>query len=335
MDDRVWSPDAVGEVQGWSDEIDDVLGGDLVAATAYVTPAGGAVVTGVAPCGLRNRSRGLVGFTTSLGFGAKLDRIVLNPNVALAFHTREHGRSTSRRFVLVQGSAHVDLVPDRRRLEALVPHAERHLGPVARGRYWDRWLREYYADRVFVEVAVRRIVSWPTLDAVGDPDVLGEPLPPPPAAQARPAGGTAARVAVGREAAHVARLPHLVLGFVQADGLPAVMPVRWSRAEDDAFALSFAGDASALGGGRRAGLLAHRFNPRLVGLAARVYTGWVEVGDSGQLRYHPHTAKGFAAPANKRLLLIANGLRAKIGLRQARRRGDSDRLQRLASGAPG
>ena len=33
----------------WPDAIDEVIGGDLTAALAYVTPAGGAVATAVAP----------------------------------------------------------------------------------------------------------------------------------------------------------------------------------------------------------------------------------------------------------------------------------------------
>jgi len=45
--------------------------GDLTAAAAYVTTAGGAVVTGVAPCGLVRREDGVVGYTTSLAFGRK------------------------------------------------------------------------------------------------------------------------------------------------------------------------------------------------------------------------------------------------------------------------
>src|SRR4051812_34902006 len=58
----------------WSDAIDEVIGGDLTAALAYVTPAGGSVVTAVAPIGLRDRDAGTVGFTTSLGLGRKLER---------------------------------------------------------------------------------------------------------------------------------------------------------------------------------------------------------------------------------------------------------------------
>src|SRR3954467_13544596 len=96
----------------WSDAIDDVIGGDLTSALAYVTPAGGAVVTAVAPIGLRDRSQGSVSFTTSLGFGRKLERIGGDPRVALGYHAREHGHSTSFRFVLVQGDATVIQEPD-------------------------------------------------------------------------------------------------------------------------------------------------------------------------------------------------------------------------------
>ena len=63
----------------WPDDIDAILGGDLTAALAYVTPAGGAVVTAVAPIGLRDREQGTVTFTTSLGFGNKLERIKREP----------------------------------------------------------------------------------------------------------------------------------------------------------------------------------------------------------------------------------------------------------------
>ena len=101
----------------WSDPDDEIIGGDLTAALAYVTPAGGGVVTPVAPVGLRDRAAGTVGFTTSLGFGRKLDRIRENPRVALAYHAREHGFATEPRYVLVQGTASYDAEPDRDLLE--------------------------------------------------------------------------------------------------------------------------------------------------------------------------------------------------------------------------
>ena len=96
----------------WPDADDEIIAGDLTAALAYVTPAGGAVVTAVAPIGLRDRDAGTVGFTTSLGFGRKLDRIKQNPRVALAYHAREHGFATGPRYVLVQGIATYDAHPD-------------------------------------------------------------------------------------------------------------------------------------------------------------------------------------------------------------------------------
>jgi hypothetical protein len=39
----------------WSDAADEIIDSDLTAAVAYVTSAGGAVVTAVAPIGLRDR----------------------------------------------------------------------------------------------------------------------------------------------------------------------------------------------------------------------------------------------------------------------------------------
>ena len=133
----------------WPDGVDRIIDGDMTAALAYVTPAGGAVVTAVAPIGLRDRERGTVGFTTSLGFGKKLERIRRNPRIALAYHTRKHGFADEDRYVLAQGDASLTLEPDRDYLDGEIgPRAERYLGPRKSGLFWDRWLQEYYADRV-------------------------------------------------------------------------------------------------------------------------------------------------------------------------------------------
>ncbi|UIZ17190.1 hypothetical protein [Streptomyces sp. R527F] len=72
----------------WSDTAHEALSGDLNVAFAYVTPAGGAVVVSVSPLGLTDRAAGRIGFTTSLGFPRKLERILRDPRVALAYHTR-------------------------------------------------------------------------------------------------------------------------------------------------------------------------------------------------------------------------------------------------------
>src|ERR1700680_847183 len=129
----------------WSDLDDEIIGGDLTAALAYATPAAGAVVTAVAPIGLRDRKAATVTFTTSLGFGRKLDRIRQNPRVALAYHAREHGFCSTPGHVLVQGNATFDASPDAELLATVVrPASERFMGPAERGFFWDRWLREYY-----------------------------------------------------------------------------------------------------------------------------------------------------------------------------------------------
>jgi general stress protein 26 len=308
----------------WSDEVDDVLGGDLTAALAYLTPAHGAVVTAVAPIGLRDRDAGTVMFTTSLGLGRKLERIRRNPRISLAYHAREHGFASSPRFVLVQGTAAVTTDPDRDFLETVIgPQAERFMGPPKRGRlFWDRWLQEYYADRVPVTVTVERIVSWPDLRCGGSPDVYGAPRPEQPAeAQAPPRNGTGPRVDSDRAAQRSREMAHTLLAFADADGFPLVVPVAVTGV--DRSGVRIGGPPFLLPrAGRRAGLLAHSYRPKLVGLAARQYTGWLEVhGRNGDAVYAPHTEKGFRAPANKTLLLLANGLLAKRGLRRARRSG--------------
>jgi hypothetical protein len=298
----------------WSDADDAVLAGDLTAALAYVTPAGGAVLTPVAPVGLRDRDAGTVSFTTSLGFGRKLDRMRENPRVALAYHAREHGFADGPRFVLVQGTASYDSSPDRALLEERVgPASERFMGAPRRGPFWDRWLSAYYGDRVVVTVAVERLLSWPDGDCAGEPIVSGAPLEQrAPDPQSPPANGTGPRVEVAAAARRLSRLPHVLLAYVGADGFPVVVPVRVGEARADGIVL----DGPLPGRGRRAGLLGHRYEPQLVGLEVRQHTGWL-LDDT----YAPHTQSGFRAPANKTLLLLANGLMARRGLKRARAAG--------------
>jgi hypothetical protein len=295
----------------WSDVDDEILGGDLTAGLAYVTPAAGAVVTAVAPIGLRDREAGTVGFTTSLGFGRKLDRIKQNPQVALAYHAREHGFATAPRFVLVQGTARYDAHPDQTVLEERVrPASVRFLGPPRTGVFWDHWLKAYYADRVLVTVAVERVISWPDLACEGKPTVSGKPLPsgdPPP--QPAPTNGTSPRVDVGRAARRIRSLTHVLLAHVGGDGFPEIVPV--AVQDDDMSGLQLSGPLPV--GARRAGLLAHRYQPKLIGLETHQYTGWLENGV-----YAPHTEKGFRAPSNKTLLLLVNGFMARRGLARAR-----------------
>lgn len=320
----------MGEHVCWPDEADDVIRGDMTAAAAYATPAGGAVVVAVAPCGIGQRDRGMVGFTTSLGFGRKLERIIRDPHVALAYHARDHGFSASPRYVLAQGLASADITPSRERLEAFAPQAQRYLGEIKRGPVWDRLLREYYSERVFVDIAVERVVSWPDLGCSGGPDVAGAGWPAPPAPQQPPKNGTGPRVDVARAAGRIAVLPHRVLAYRGGDGFPVVVAVQLGG--HDATGLRLVAAPGLLpSGGRRAGLLAHAYRPQLVGLSTRIFTGWLEVAADGTAVYSPHTSKGFVAPPRKNLLLISNGLFAKYGLWQARRQGTARRLEQLAA----
>jgi hypothetical protein len=300
----------------WSDVDDEIIGGDLTAALAYVTPAGGAVLTAVAPIGLRDREAGTVGFTTSLGFGRKLDRINLNPRVALAYHAREHGFASEPRFVLVQGVASYDAHPDRAVLAGRVrPASVRFLGPPRTGLFWDRWLKAYYEDRVLVTVRVERVVSWPDLACHGEPTVTGGPLPvEDPPSQPAPRNGTAPRVDVDAAARRLRSLPHVLLAYVGSDGFPVVAAITVEAADQSGIQI----EGPMPAGGRRAGLLAHRYEPKLIGLQTRQHTGWLE-----NLIYAPHTENGFRAPSNKTLLLLANGFMARRGLKQARALGRS------------
>jgi hypothetical protein len=302
----------------WPDDVDEIIGGDLTAALAYVTPAGGAVVTAVAPVGLRDRKAGTVSFTTSLGLGRKLDRIARNPRVALGYHSREHGFSDRPEFVLVQGNAAPATEPDRQYLEeTLRPQAARFMGPPKEGRlFWDRWLREYYRDRIPVEIAVERVGVWFDDRCAHPRETIGSAIAGDPPAQSEPKNGTAPRADAVRAAKRLNSLDHVLLSYVGADGYPEVVPVEVQDAGPEGIRLS--ADRRLPAGGRRAGLLGHSYRPKLVGLAARQHTGWLTVDEGGAL-YAPHTESGFRAPANKTALLLANGLLAKRGLRKARR----------------
>ena len=226
----------------WPYDVDEIIGGDLTAALAYVTPAGGAVVTAVAPVGLRNRNTGEVSFTTSLGLGKKLERIKRDPHVALAYHSREHGFSDRPGFVLVQGDATPATEPDREYLEGeLRTSASRFMGPPKEGKiFWDRWLHEYYQDRIPVAIAVQRIGVWDDERAAAHRETLGAPAPGERPAQEPPAKGTGPRMDTDRAAKRLRALDHLLLSYVGEDGYPDIVPVEVEGASADGIRLSSA-----------------------------------------------------------------------------------------------
>ena len=300
----------------WPDEVDAVFGGDLTAALAYVTPAGGTVLTPVAPIGLRDRAAGTVGFTTSLGFGRKLERIAANPLVALAYHCRDHGLSAQPGFALVQGRAEAQPTSEAL-IEELGKRSVAYLGTPRRGPFWDRWLSAYYVDRILVTVTVERILWWPSSDASGAPVVFGRPWPDAPASQAAPAKGTAARLDAAKLAKRLSA-PHRLVGWTGADGCPVVVPVGAITAHPDRIDLATGGGLLPEGG-RRAAVLAHDYRAHLVGLRERHSLGWMTAdGHDGHATFHPHSSGGFVAPPNKTLLLLANGFLARRGLKRAR-----------------
>jgi hypothetical protein len=171
----------------WDDEIDAILVGDLTGGLGYRTPAGGVVVQAVAPIGLRDRAAGTIGFTTSLGFSKKLERIARDPRVSMAYHARDHGSAGgATSYVLVQGRAHVIAEPTAEQRDEVREHAAEYLGKPASGFFWDRWLREYYDVRVPVRIVVERMIVWPDLRCAGEARVIGTPADAAPAPAQKP-----------------------------------------------------------------------------------------------------------------------------------------------------
>ncbi len=307
-----------GRTDMWTDEVREIVGGDLAAALAYRTPAGGVVVMPVTTLGAFDAAKGTVTTSSSLGNFAKLLRIEADPRVALAFHTRDHGSATAPRYVLVQGDAHF---PDRqppqfaRMLED--PKWEEWLPARKRGVLWDRIGREYYDYRVPIVVDVARILVWDDVDATGAPTVSGRALPAgDPAPQSPPAKGTEPRVAPRKYRKRLDRSPHRLVGYGGTDAYPMVLPVGASL-DGHGLALDRAGLPP---GGRRAGFLAHWFAPRLVGQGSMIATGWLEC-EGGQAQYSPHTVAGYAVPPKEFLFALGGGLAAKFGYRKAARQG--------------
>jgi hypothetical protein len=304
----------------WPAEVDDVVAGDLSVMFATVTPARGVVLTPFANIALVDRGAGTVTITTSLGLWGKLERIQRNPRVALAFHTRANGASERPEYVLLQGEASFSWVPDRSWLESIGDNWESHLDTRRQGRAWDWWLSVYHWERVGIEIKVARTVVWPDLDCAGPPAVHGPELPGPAPAQRPPARGTGSRINHARAAARIRRLPHTLLGWVGADGLPMVVPVGLRGANPLGILLEAPPDVVPPGG-RRAGLTAHWCGARVIGHEQRAHTGWLEPETERLLLYAPHTKNGYRLPPSTPLVRAATGFATRRGFRAGRRAG--------------
>jgi hypothetical protein len=280
-------------VARWPDEVDEILASDLAAALAYQTPAGGVLISPMAPLGMCDRERGTVTLTSSLALWKKLDRIRRNPGVAVVYHARDHGYTDRPGFVLVQGRASFGK-PDRAWLESITPEWDRFLVPRKRGLV-GRALDVYYWQRVAIVVDIERVVAYPDNAAKGEPVVTGNARPGPAPPQSEPRKGAGPRVDTAKVAADVERLPHTLLGWRGADGLPEVAPVEAGSADEAGVRLQVpAGSVPA--GRRRAGLTAHRFWPRMVGQEQRIHTGWLTADGDGTVTYAPHTRAGYRMP---------------------------------------
>ena len=195
---------------------------------------------------------------------------------------------------------------------------------MASGRFWDWWLQVYYFDRVLVDVHVQRVVWWPTGSLRDESTVIGAPLPGQmPASRSPPRDAGDPRVPL-RKLRRTTSKPHQLLGFLDADGMPVIVPVTISERVDNGLVLP--NEAGLLpSGGRRAGFLAHAFHAKLIGLSTATHTGWLAVDQ--RALWTPHTRHAFVAPPNKTLLLIGNGAAARWGYRNALRRGRDEVLQ--------
>src|SRR5581483_1093010 len=142
--------------------------------------------------------------------------------------------------------------------------------------------------------------------AAGDPQVLGTVQAGPAEPQQPPRGGTAPRVDASKVVAHLRRLPHSLLGWCGLDGMPEVVPAAVVGEADSGVNLSVP-PSSVPQGGRRAGLTAHQFQPRMIGQEQRVYTGWLQSDGSGQVEYAPHTKAGYRLPPSKLAFTLASG----------------------------
>ena len=299
----------------WPGEVDRVLTGDQVVGFAYVTPMAGVVLQPLTNMGTPTEP-----VSSSVAMFKKLERIRANPHVAVAYHTRKHGFSDRREYVLVQGRGSLTPVEDRGWIDAHREQWVRFAGPLPGNRLTEWWLREYHW-RVGVRIDIKRVVVWPDLGLRGPAAVYGAPLPAEsPAPQRPPAKGTEPRIRHGRAARRAAGLPHVLLGWVGADGYPTVVPVGVDGSEERGILLQAPADLLPEGA-RRAGFLAHDFTRYAAGQDLLKHTGWLEPTGGGAAVYAPHTQAGYRMPASKLVFRTASGLVTKWRTREAKRAG--------------
>ena len=306
----------------WPDEVDEILDSDQTMAFAYVTPASGVVLAPLTNTAMRDRQTGqLEPVSTSVAMWKKLERIRANPRVAIAYHTRLHAHTDRPEYVLLQGDATHTPIEDRgwakRNEEAFERFAGRH-----RPWPWIEPLLRAYLWRVGIRVDATRFVVWPDLACRGEAAVHGAPLPAaPPEPQADPKKGTGPRVDHEKAAKRMRKLPHVLLGWVGADGYPVVVPVSVAGTVAEGILVDLPPGVEAPPGGRRAGMLAHTFARYTFGQNQRTHSGWMVAQSSQRVLYAPHTAGGYVLPESEVLFRLVSGFETHRRLRQAQRAG--------------
>jgi hypothetical protein len=304
----------------WSDAVDEILDGDHVVALAYATPAKGVVILPVTNFGVRDRDALTVTVNSSVGVPKKLERIRQDPNVALAFHTRRYASHERPEYVLLQGKATLS-EPLGEYPMSMLERWQRFEPWADASPLWRRWQR-VYGTRVGIEVAIERITVWPDLACRGKPTISG--VAPPvgsPSPQRPPANGTGPRLNHRRATHRASRLPHVLLGWVDAGGFPCVAPVSIAGNDDDGILLD--GPPGLVPpGARRAGLTAHDFGRNVVGQEQRKHTGWLEVEpEQGRIVYAPHTSANYRMPPSRFVYRLVTGGATRLGVPAARRAG--------------
>jgi hypothetical protein len=101
-----------------------------------------------------------------------------------------------------------------------------------------------------------------------------------------------------------------------------VVPITITSADGGGLSVRTAGPVLPAGG-RRAGVLGHKFYEHVAGLTSRQYTGWltVDAGDASTGIYAPHTERNLVIPHSKTIALLLNGLAATTTYRAAQKAG--------------
>ena len=315
-------------MSAWPATVDEVLRGDQIIGFAYVTPAKGVVLQPLTNMGEPNEP-----VSSSVAMFRKLERIQQDPHVAIAYHTRKHGFSDRPEYVLVHGRGSLTPVEDRGWVDR-----HRENGSASRARSRATGCR---VDAAGVPLAGRdrgrhrpRGGLAAICPATGEPAVHGAPLRPTPPAQKPTRQGNRAEDQARARGTKGQGLPHVLLGWVGADGFPMVVPVDVHGADDRGLLLQ-APDGLMPEGGRRAGLLAHDFARYATRQNLAKHTGWLEPTGDGEAVYAPHTQAGYRMPSRRWSSASLpgwsrNGARGRPGAQASSR--DDPRLRHLDRG---